>query len=188
MHTFETGRWPAIYDKESLATAIRHIVDAGPEFDSRFYQLGVSVGGAACQGDVVELRGPAPLIDGGGNAVVTDVEFDHWLVLGNTCDMDRVDEPRSLVAPLVRLLAPISPDHLSVLRRYEYYKQFYVPPWPGAPDQDHRLADFMQLVTIEKAAFRPDCARVVARLQFPAWALLHACIVRYLARDDGRFD
>jgi hypothetical protein len=46
----------------------------------------------------------------------------------------------------------------------------------------------MQMVTIEKAAFRDDCARVVARLQFPAWALLHACIVRYLARDDGRFE
>lgn len=188
MQLFETGRWPSIYDKESLATAIRQIIDAGPEFDSRFYQLGLSAGGVACQGDVVQLRGPAPLIDADGQAVVTDVEFDHWLILGNTCDMDRVDEPRSLIAPLVVVDEPISVERMGVLRRYEYYKQFYVPPWPNDQDRKHRLADFMQLVTIEKAAFRDDCARVVARLQLPAWALLHACVVRYLARDDGRFD
>jgi hypothetical protein len=59
--------------------------------------------------------------------------------------------------------------------------------WPDAEEPKHFLVDFMQIVTIEKAAFRDDCARVVARLQFPAWALLHACLVRCLARDDGRF-
>jgi hypothetical protein len=188
MQLFETGRWPSIYDSEGLAKSIRQIVDSGPEFDARFYQIGAFTGGFACQGDVVELRSGVPVIDADGNSVVTDAEFEHWLIVGNTCDMDRVDEPHSVIAPLIRVDTPITPEDLKLYRRYEYYKQFYVPPWPNGPDEKHRFADFMQLVTIEKAAFREDCARVVARLQFPAWALLHACIVRYLARDDGRFD
>jgi hypothetical protein len=187
MQLFETGRWPSIWDKETLSKTIREIVDAGAEFDARFYQLSLSGGGFACQGDVVRLRGAVPLIDADGNAIVTDAQYDHWLIVGNTCDMDRVDEPHSLVAPLIAL-ETVSAEELQVLRRYEYYRQFYVPPWPNCPDRKHRLADFMQLVTIEKRAFRDDCACVVARLQHSAWALLHAFIVRFLARDDGRYD
>jgi len=110
------------------------------------------------------------------------------MIVGNTCDMYRDDEPRSLIAPLVSLADPVPDEQLYALRRYEYSRQFYVPPWPDAKPSRHHLVDFMQLVTIEKAAFRDDCARSVARLQFPAWALLHTCLVRYLARDDGRFD
>jgi hypothetical protein len=188
MQLFETGRWPSIYDSESLAKSIRLIVQAGPEFDARFYQLGAFTGGVACQGDVVRLRGAVPLIDAEGNAVVSDAEFEHWLIVGNTCDIERVEEPHSLIAPLVRIDTLVSHEDVSRFRRYEYYKQFYVPPWPNGPDQKHRFADFMQMVTIEKAAFRHACAPVVARLQFPAWALLHACLIRYLGRDDGRFD
>lgn len=101
--------------------------------------------------------------------------------------MSRPEEPRSLIAPLLPVKSDLTAEQLRVLRRYEYYKQFYIPPWADDQDQLHRLADFMQLVTIEKAAFHKS-AKLVARLQFPAWALLHACIVRYLARDDGRFD
>jgi hypothetical protein len=102
--------------------------------------------------------------------------------------MDRADEVRSMIAPLVALAEPVPDEQLRALRRYEYSRQFYVPAWPDAAQPKNHLVDFMKIVTIEKAAFREDCARVVARLQFPAWALLHACLVRYLARDDGRFD
>lgn len=190
MNLFETGRWPSIYDKDALTKAIREIAADGPQFDSRFYELSISIsrGGAACQGDVVALRGAVPVIDATGTPIVTDVDYEHWLIVGNTCDMNRDDELHSLVAPLRVVDTPVSADDAAMFRRYEYYKQFYVPPWPGAPDARHRFADFTQIVTIEKAAFQVDCAPVVARMQFPAWALLHACIVRFLARDDGRFD
>lgn len=188
MQLFETGRWPSIADRDDLTQVISRILNAGAEFEARFFQTGDFVGGFACQGDVVQLKSAAPCIDATGTAIVTDATYEHWMIVGNTCDMYRDDETRSLIAPLVTLADPVAEDHLRALRQYEYSRQFYVPPWPQAAIAQHQLVDFMQLVTIEKAAFRDDCARVVARLQFPAWALLHACLVRFLARDDGRFD
>lgn len=188
MRLFETGRWPSIADRDDLNDVIGSILDAGPSFDARFYQTGTLVGGPACQGDIVQLSSAAPFIDASGDAIITDVTFEHWMILGNTCDMSRQDEARSHIAPLIALAEPIPDNKLQALRRYEYSRQFYVPAWPDAKPAKHHLVDFMQIVTIEKAAFQADCARVLARLEFPAWALLHACLVRFLARDDGRFD
>jgi hypothetical protein len=189
MLPFEAGRWPSIYDAESLRAAIREIVDAGPEFEARFYELGgLEKGGFACQGDIVELRAPLPVIDATGEPTVSDAEYDHWMIVGNTCDMDRADVLWSQIVPLVRVGRDLEPSELARFRRYEYYKSFYVSPWPAAPDQNHRLADFVQMASLEKSALREGAAKVVARLQFPAWALLHAFIVRFLARDDGRYD
>jgi hypothetical protein len=186
MQFLETSRWPSIADRDDLKQVISKILDAGPDFESHFFQPGDLKGGFACQGDIVRLKSAAPCIDESGSAIVTDVSFDYWMIIGNTCDMNRDEEPRSLIAPLVKLPTTVSSERLVVLRRYEYSRQFYVPPW--GMEECHHLADFMQLVTIEKEAFRNDCAKVVARLQFPAWALLHTCLVRYLARADGRFD
>ena len=55
MRLFETGRWPSIADRDDLKQVISEILDAGPEFDARFYQTEEFVGGFACQGDVVRL-------------------------------------------------------------------------------------------------------------------------------------
>lgn len=187
MQLFETGRWPPLTDAESLKEIIRSITDDELKFESKFFQEPTPLNDEPCQGDIVELRCAVPFIDEDGQAVVTDHEFQHWIVLGNTCDMSRSEEKKSLIAPLVQLQAEVTPERIQRFRKYELYKQFYVPPWADDPEQLHRAADFMQLVTIEKAAFHKS-AKIVARLQFPAWALLHACIVRYLARDDGRFD
>lgn len=188
MSLLKTGRWPSIADREDLKKTISKILDAGAEFDARFYQTGELVGGIACQGDIVQLTSHAPYIDASGEPIVTDAAFDHWMILGNSCDMDREDELRSHIAPLVPLQTAVSDEQLRGLRRYEYSRQFYVPAWSDSTEPLHHLVDLMQISTIEKAAFRNGSARVVARLQFPAWALLHACLVRFLARDDGRFD
>jgi hypothetical protein len=52
------------------------------------------------------------------------------------------------------------------------------------------VADLLMPVAIDKRAFaepeRP--ATVQARLSRAAWILLNACLVRFLARDDGRYD
>lgn len=187
MRLFDTGRWPALVDAATVAANIRSITEAGPDFEAHFYETVPSTDLYACQGDVVELTTEAPYIDEEGNAA-TAGEFDYWLIIGNTCDMQREDETRSLVAPLVGIKKEVTPDELDTLRKYKYCKKFYVPPWKHDLQPQHHFADFMQLATIHRAAFRADCARVVARLRFPAWALLHVCIVRFLARDDGRFD
>ena len=42
-------------------------------------------------------------------------------------------------------------------------------------------------MTVHKSVF-PEHARVVARMQYAAWVLLHSCLVRFLARDDGRHE
>jgi hypothetical protein len=109
------------------------ILGAGPEFDARFYQTEAFVGGFASQGDIVQLTSAAPCIDAAGSAIVTDATFDHWMVVGNTCDMHRDDEPRSLIAPLVGLAEPVPDEQRHTLRRYEYSRQFYVPSWPNRP-------------------------------------------------------
>jgi hypothetical protein len=112
MRLFETGRWPSIADRDDLKQVISEILDAGPEFDARFYQTEAFVGGFACQGDIVQLTSAAPCIDAAGNAIVPDATFDHWMIVGNTCDMHRDDEPRSLIAPLVGLAEPVPDEQL----------------------------------------------------------------------------
>jgi hypothetical protein len=188
MGLFESGRWPSIYDAESLKKALDSVIDSEIGITKNFYQQHALFDGVPCQGDIIELSCAAPYIDEDGQPIATDVEYRHWIILGNSCDFSRVEEERSLVAPLVDIQQPLEETQWRALRRYEYYKQFYVPPWPGDTGQNHHLADFLQLVTIHKKAFETGKAKVVARLQFPGWALLHAFIVRYLARDDGRFD
>ena len=189
MTLFETGRWPAIHDSKSLRAGIDEILNSA-DFDARFYDLQSHADPAVCQGDVVELVAPAPLLDEDGQPIATDVVFAHWLVIGNTCDFDRGAEavPTTQIVPLVKIAPELSPAEVKELRQYKYSRRFYVPAWPGCPDRGHRLADFVHPVAIDRRAFREDCARVVARMQFPAWALFHACIVRFLARDDGRLD
>jgi hypothetical protein len=187
MLLFETGRWPSVWNLADLDRAIKGIVEAGPEFEARFFQHGELRGGPVCQGDIVELRSSLPLINAAGDVSASDEEYEHWLVLGNTCDMERSDVAHSIIAPLVPIINATA-DQLLILRRYSYYRQFYVPPWRDDAQQAHRVARFVNPVTIEKQAFREDCARIVARLDFGAWALLHACLVRFLARDDGRHD
>ena len=131
----------------------------------------------------------APLLDEDGLPIVTDVTFRYWLVTGNTCDFARgADVPTTQMVPLVVVEGELSREEVARLRRYEYFRSFYVPPWPGCADQRHRLAELVHPVAIDRRALRADCAKVVARMQFPAWALFHACLVRFLARDDGRFD
>ncbi|HWO23001.1 MAG TPA: hypothetical protein VNO30_29875 [Kofleriaceae bacterium] len=187
MRLFETGRWPAIWDKADLDRALQGIVEAGPEFEAKFFQQGELRGGFACQGDIVEFRSMLPLISEDGEIVAAD-EYEHWMVLGNTCDMDRDEVEHSTIVPLEVIQPAPTEDKLLILRSYAFYRQFYVPPWRDDEQQAHRMAMFVNPVTIEKKAFRDDCARIVARLEFGAWALLHLCLVRYLARDDGRHD
>lgn len=90
--------------------------------------------------------------------------------------------------PLIVLgeAATVGASRVAQLRCYDAFRGFYVPPWPSG-DELHRLADFTRPVTLHKDA-APAHAKVVARMQRPAWVLLHSCLVRFLARDDGRHD
>lgn len=184
-------RWPPVYDFEDLKRYIDEL-SRTEAFEARFWSLtdvGRSDLPAICHGDVLMLPSPVPLIADDGEAVLTD-EVEHWLVIGNTCDADRpvTEVAWTQIVPLVVLgdAAGLGGQRLAQLRRYEGYRGFYTPPWPQG-DGLHRLADFTRPVTMHKAAV-PDHAAVIARMQRYAWVLLHSCLVRFLARDDGRHD
>ena len=155
--------------------------------EGKFYKHGRAADPVVCQGDIVKLRASLPLLDAEGQPTYYEhEEFEHWLVVSNTCDHERVDTVQ--LSPLLTLPPETSPEELATLRRYAYAKRFYVPPWPGDIETSHRIADFTRLTMLEKAAFGSGTAEVVARLDFPGWAILHTCLVMYLARDDGRYD
>lgn len=179
------GRWPPIYDADGLTETIRGLVRAR-DFDARFWSLRDR--DSVCQGDVVRLVAPLPFLDETGAAFASDEEFEHWLVIGNTCDFTRElsDCAHSQLVPLIDLGTAMSPADLQDARAYRAARKFYVPPWPGGAGH-HFLADFTRPVAIDKRAF-PSAVEVVARLEYPAWVLLHSCLVRFLCRDDGRFD
>jgi hypothetical protein len=184
MHVASDGRWPPVYDAEGLAKVIIELAGS-PDFGARFWDLGARTHGDVFQGDIVGLDSEVPLLDESGQPVVTDA-CSYWLVIGNTCDFDRPvhDVPWTQIVPTVDLGSRVDAQHLSVFRHYKYSRHFYVPAWPQG-DGKHRFADFTRPVTIHKAAFKGP-AKIVARMQQPAWVLLHSCLVRFLARDDGR--
>lgn len=179
------GRWPPIYDAEELAGQIRELV-ASDSFHARFYDLRPREPGVF-QGDIVALREGVPVIDRDGQASVVG-EHSAWLVIGNTCDLarDASDVPWSQIVPVATLGPEVPAEDLLAVKRYGVYKRFYVPPWTDA-DGDARYADLVRPVTIDKHALT-TVARVEARMSVYGWVMLHACLVRFFARDDGRHD
>lgn len=180
-------RWPPVYDADDLQ---RVIIELATEriFDSFYWP--VRDDPVVCQGDVVELTAEVPYIDASGVAVAS-AEALRWLVIGNTCDFARAeaDVAWTQLVPLVDigLGQDVTPSDMGALRRYRYSRRFYVPPWPELGEDRHHFADFLRPVAAEKGAFG-RAAKVVSRMSFKAWVLLHSCLVRFLARDDGRFD
>ncbi len=185
MRAPEEGRWPPVYDAEDLAEEIRELA-AAEDFDARFWTLR-AIDGTPCQGDVVQLAAEVPLLDETGGPWAADDGIEHWLLIGNTCDfvrdLDKV--PYTQLAPIVDV-GKASLNEVRDFRSYLHSRRFYLPPWPSG-DEHHRFADFTRPVTIDKRAFGSH-ARVVARMDHAAWVLLHSCLIRFLARDDGRFD
>lgn len=178
------GRWPPVYDADGLADVISDLAGAD-DFDARFWDLRPAADGEVFQGDVVRLDSAVPVLDEEGAPVATD-DCEFWLVIGNTCDFDRrvQDVPWTQLVPTVDVSATADASRLRTLRQYQYFRQFYLPPWPGG-DAGHRLADFTRPVAVHKAVFEGP-AQVCSRMQYPAWVLLHSCMIRFLARDDGR--
>lgn len=187
METTAVDRWPPVYDFGELAAQIAELSASGALW-SEFYQVGPALSGF-CQGDVVTLDSGLPYIDKAGEPAVIDSEA-LWLIAGNTCDLtrDQGEVPFTQAFPVWDLGAAdrLGVDELAKYRSYSGYRQFYLPPWPGS-SPNVRLADFLRPVTIHRQGLQRH-GRVTARLTFKSWALLHGCLVRFLARDDGRGD
>lgn len=188
----DDGRWPPVYDADDLVDQIKDLTSR-EDFEARFYEWRRDRATVplddVCQGDVVELASDVPVMGDDGLPGVISNNTRMWMVLGNTCDFYRdLDDCRwTQIAPLVDLGGP-EPDPAlrDALRRYSQFRRFYVPPWRDSAEQSYHVVELPLMVSIDKRAF-PEAARVQARLSRPAWVLLNACLVRFLARDDGRY-
>jgi hypothetical protein len=178
-------RWPPVYDAEQLARQIEELAGRG-DLHKAVYDVDLARGGPVCQGDVVSLDTDLPVVDELGRAA-TRGDFRYWLVIGNTCDFHRSDVLWSQVVPVV-LVPPsemMGPKFEGV-RTYGGSRTFHLPPWLGS-DGSHGVANLLTPVAIDKRCLG-EVAKVEARLSEIGWVLLHSCLVRFLARDDGRFD
>lgn len=185
-------RWPPVYDADDLVALIRELVRR-PDIAERFYEWrrdrSPSMPDDVCQGDVVRLSSETPVIAADGTPGVIAHNTDYWLVMGNTCDFARPyhEERWTQFVPVVRLGgAELSQPRVDALRGYAAFRRFYLPSWMQGDASAHHVADLTSPVTVDKMAVAAHCT-VEARLNRASWVLLNACLVRFLARDDGRY-
>lgn len=183
------GRWPPVYDADDLIRYIRELASrhdvSGIFFENRTLA-------EPCQGDVISLESGIPLLNRDGKPQVDPRSEGKWLLVGNSCDFARdvTESPWTQVVPIANLLeqGKPRPRNESAIRAYETSRAFFVPPWKQEEQDALYVADLTRPVQIHKAAFSSGKARVLATMTRAAWVLLNACLVRFLARDDGRFD
>jgi hypothetical protein len=180
-------RWPPAYDADDLKKMIGEIAGRD-DLRKAIYAPSLTEGGPLCQGDVLRFSSPAPVIDAGGASVALG-DFGFWLVIGNTCDFHRPIESVAWtqVVPLVQFTKGVNEQHLEDLTKYRASRVFYTPYWREAEIEPIFAAELVRPVALHKKVIGQQ-ATVVARMSRLGWMLLHACLVRFLARDDGRFD
>lgn len=179
-------RWPPVYDAAELQEQIRRLVRTGT-LAARFFASTPDL--PLCQGDIFRMRSPLPAIaDDGEPAIYGDIEY--WMAIGNTCDFTRdLDKVRwTQLVPIEDLGTEdnVSQDDLQRLRLYQPYRSFYIPPWTEELQGRIIQADFTRPVTVHKKAVL-EVAQLQARLSRYGWVLFHSCLIRFLARDDGRY-
>lgn len=179
-------RWPPVYDFDGLGEEINRLVSSCGIFDQFF--LKENLDSNLCQGDILKFPGQFPFIDENGNVAIIDEEYDYWLILGNTCDLHReLPSPHfSHITPLIPLDMDIPEKVVSGLRSYDSYKKFYIPPWDVSVNKGF-IIDFTLMSSVDKNCLL-TLTELTTRLTRKSWLLLHSCLVRYLARDDGRHD
>lgn len=178
-------RWPPVYDAEELSSTIDTLAAQGA---GRWMYSSSRAGPDYCQGDVLEFHSPFPYINETGQAVKRG-PFSLWLLIGNTCDLSRdISDLRwtSLIPILRSKSTDVKPEYLTSLKKYRTSRTFFVPSWFTSNSDEFYYAPLPQVVTVHRQSL--ESAKVLARLNFRGWLLLHSCVVRYLARDDGRND
>ena len=184
----QSDRWPPIYSADDLLDQITGLVQDKSIFKN-FYEPDL-VDPAKCQGDIVEIDSEALYLDGDLTPVTSDERYSHWLIIGNTCDIYRDLEKAkwSQIVPVYKIgtSQELSAKKLEEFQSYGGSRIFYLPAWDSTVQNYHFLADFLRPVTIYKAGLLKT--KTVGRLNKISWILLHSCLIRFLARDDGRYD
>lgn len=182
-------RWPPIYDTQDLEQTIQKIQKNIFEGNySSFYATDSRQDSSLCQGSIIEFVSAIPVIDEEGTPSILS-DHNLWLVIGNTCDISRNIDVVSFTNLIpIYSMQKISQKELSLLTRYNQYRKFYIPNIDElVPSPSALVADFTIIVTTHKDALN-NKAKILRNMSFDGWLLLHSCLVRYLARDDGRHD
>ncbi len=176
-------RWPPVYDEEELEETIKKLSEDGPGR----WMFGL-VQGSVFQGDIVSMQSKLPFINADGQATAVNAT-NLWLVVGNTCDLARNEQqvPNTGIVPIISFPIEEVKNRLPAINRYQTVRQFLVPAWNDQDGKTIMLADLTQICSVKKAALL-NVGNVQARLNFQGWLLLHSCLVRFLARSDGRHD
>ncbi len=182
-------RWAvSAYDVNDLSQQIKRLCSS-EFFPQEFYHSVPGPQPGLQQGDIVELSSGVPVIWKDGTPTAIE-NINHWIVIGNTCDFNGI--PRKVqftqLAPLVSVDAQKLPVSIEDLKTYRASRTFYVPPWPNFGGSDGCIADLERIVSLHVDAVDNKHASRVASLSFQGWVLFHSCIVRFLARDDGRYE
>jgi hypothetical protein len=189
-------RWPPVYDLDDLVAEIKRLTEHR-DIATAFYEWrrdrSIEQPSDVCQGDLISLASDVPVIHRDGQPATVDHPDHHWLVVGNTCDFDRKveDVPWTQLVPVISLGAAtdLTATQIAAARKYTQSRSFFVPPWNADVEQDVYVADLLRPVGVDKRALQgAEATGVVhARISRAAWILLNACLVRFLARDDGRY-
>lgn len=179
----EEKRWPPIYDRSDLELTIKKLAISEKKSDLFYMPCPQN---DIFQGDIISFPNEFffPFIDENGELSAQE-DIEYWVVFGNTCDIARDIStlPYTNISPLEKLPSDAPKEILKSMSNYQNYKTFYFPQFV---DDGHYYIDFTKLCTISKANF--DSAIKIRELRYSSWILFHSCIVRYLARDDGRND
>jgi len=175
-------RWPVVYDEEQLSSTILEM-QSSTDVSKNYYQSISDGQPRFCQGDIVELVSKIPVIGKEGKAAAIESTSNYWLVVGNTCDFTRDEVSWVGISP-IREATALGEAKLDPIRQFKTSRLYHVKPWSEGVSSA-LVVDFTQAVSISKSSLI-NHVKVLARLRFESWMLLHCCLVRYLARDDGR--
>lgn len=199
----EGKRWEGLYSvsglDQAVSSALQDLIQdraslvsgVGVErrvllFDKGFYDASGQFEGL-CFGDIIELNIKFTYIDSSGNPRATPGKIKYWVVLGNTCDVTR--SIQTLIVPLEVITDDVANGAmLHEQRSYKFYRSFYLPSWPGDVSNGHYRVNFCQIVNVNVQFLQTQQSNIVARLSNKGFVLLNICLVRFLARDDGRND
>lgn len=178
-------RLRTVYDFDELQAQIRSAKKMDP---GAFYRQD-SRGPRYCQGDILSLEMRLPYINDQLQIKAIREPFQYWVVASNTCAMSRTGADIKLayinLHPLHRVEEPSEAEMLS---GYGSYHEFYLPVWSSDAEVAGWFINFSEVACLQLEGLLVRDVPVVNRLSDPAWALFHACSVRFWARDDGRHD
>lgn len=184
----QSDRWPPVYSADDLKDQITGLIRDKTIF-TKFYEPRVEAPNK-CQGDILELNSEALFLDEELSPVTSQNKFSNWLLIGNTCDIHRDLKTAkwSQIVPIYNVgkTSEIAAEQLEKFQLYSQSRVFYLPPWNDQLKDSHFLADLLRPVTINKTGLLK--VKTVGRINFHSWILLHSCLIRFLARDDGRYD